>query len=425
MKKILIAITILLTITTWANDNQNNDEINVYLKDFISIVSSDMDMTIVISDDIEETFSLMIPKDIDGTTSLRVLLAVLEKNELIIETYKEFFLISKLSEDEIKEEKLQSIQLKNVPYSVIKDLFNTKETYKPQYIASSKTVVYMATDKDHKLIKVLFKTLDKDSKQLKLKISIIDTNINKLIEHGTQITTNFNFSTTSNFFFNLFAYPFQVNSQLDASQSTNLNLFLKFLNQHDISQIVSSPTVTLYDNRVTEFNVVKTIPFVSGTTTSDNEKTTTTSSYDYKDVGLKIKILPTIFKDKVEMDLSIISESILDSSDRPTTSKSSLSQTFKMKKDVIYVLTGINQTQNLMDVSAVPVLSNIPLIDWLFKYEKVDKTTSNLTLVMQLIEDSNKTFISNEKLKLPTLTKKVEPQIKEHQRRVNEILGLE
>ena len=67
------------------------------------------------------------------------------------------------------------------------------------------------------------------------------------------------------------------------------------INQKGISKLVSTPIVTLHDNKNTQFDVVNNIAYSVGEAIVNNETTKATKSFKYKDVGLKINIKPTIY----------------------------------------------------------------------------------------------------------------------------------
>ena len=111
----------------------------------------------------------------------------------------------------------------------------------------------------------------------------------------------------------------------------------------------------------------------------------------FKDIGLKISITPKIFDDSVFLDLDLTTESILDNTTTPTTSKSFINQSFTMTKNKLFVLTGINQTQKYNDSQTTPYLSDIPVLGWFFKTDEDEFTNSNLTIVFELINEDEYT----------------------------------
>ena len=321
-----------------------------------------------------------------------------------------------------KLKQLRAIQLKNIDFDYIKDIFTVYKDIEFSYIKTSKLILINSLQGDFQKINEIITNTDKTPDQLKLKITILDTNLNKIKEYGSEITQNINLNPSSNFFFNLLAYPFSVNSQVNTNQKSNFNSFIKFLNQNKITELVASPTLTLLDSKEVVFNVVKNIPYLSGSTIVEDTNSKTTNSYTYKDIGLKISITPKIFDDNVFLDLELTTESILDNSQTPTTSKSFINQSFTMTKNNLFVLTGINQTQKYNDLQSTPFLSDIPLLGWFFKSDKNNLTSSNLTIVFELINEDDYTN-NNFNVVVPLDNKK--SQALEHQKRVSEILGYE
>ena len=183
---------------------------------------------------------------------------------------------------------------------------------------------------------------------------------------------------------------------------------------------MASPTLTLLDSKEVVFNVVKNIPYLSGSTTVDDTNTKTTNSYTYKDIGLKISITPKIFDDNVFLDLDLTTESILDNTTTPTTSKSFINQSFTMTKNKLFVLTGINQTQKYNDLQTTPYLSDIPVLGWFFKTDEDEFTNSNLTIVFELINEDE--YTNNDFNVVVPVDFKSDKDL-EHEKRVNQILG--
>lgn len=348
---------------------------------------------------------------------------VLNNNDYEIKIINNVYYILKVIKKDDLEEKenlvVNTIQLNKIDFEYIKTLFAVYKDLEYSYIPSSKLLVIKSSNEVFETLKNIILKLDNTPKQLKIKITILDTNLNKIKEYGTELTENINQS--SNFFFNLLAYPFQVASNINSTQKDNFTSFVKLLNQNKITELVASPTLILSDTEKVDFNIVKTIPYLSGSTTVDDTNTKTTNSYTYKDIGLKIAITPKIFNNEVNLNLELTSETILDNSLTPKTSKSFIKQVFTLSKNKLFVLTGINQTQKYKDTQKTPLLGDIPFLGWLFKTDTSDVTNSNLTILLELVDDDNVT--TSDFIMTDSDNKKFNQSL-EHQRRVNQILGV-
>ena len=401
---------------------------DIFLKDYVSMVSSSLNITIVIDNQVDNELSIFVADDLKKDSYLKILAEILNENNLTIKSFNNFYLITTIKKndetiDGLKEvielKELRTIKLYNIDYDYIKDIFTVYKELEFTYIPTSKTIIINSNLETFNKLDLIIRGLDFTPNQLKLKITILDTNIEKIKEYGSEITQNINLGDSASFFFNLLAYPFAVNSQVNTNQKSNFNSFIKFLNQNNITDLVASPTITLLDSKQVVFNVVKNIPYLSGTTTVADANTSTTSSYSYKDIGLKIAITPKIFDNNVFLDIDLTSESILDNSTTPTTSKSSINQSFTMSKDKLFVLTGIKQTQKYNELQNTPFLSDIPVLGWLFKSNESNVINSNLTIVLELINEQD---YSNNKFNVIMPINENFKNV-EHHKRVKEILG--
>jgi general secretion pathway protein D len=391
------------------------------------MVSSSLNITIVIDNKVNNELSIFVSDNLQKDSYLKILAEILNENNLTIKSFNNFYLITTIKKNDdlttldkvIEPPELRIIKLKNIDFDYLKDIFKIYKDLDYTYIPTSKTIVINSNFEIFNKLDSIIKGLDSSPNQLKLKITILDTNIKKIKEFGSEITQNINLGESANFFFNLLAYPFAVNSQVNTNQKSNLNSFIKFLNQNNITDLVASPTLTLLDSKQVVFNVVKNIPFLSGTTSIADANTSITNSYSYKDIGLKIAITPKIFDNDVFLDIDLISESILDSSNTPTTSKSSIKQSFTMSKDKLFVLTGINQTQQYKNDEDTPFLSDIPVLGWLFKSNESNVINSNLTIVLELIDEQD---YNNNKFNVIMPINENFKNV-EHEKRVKQILG--
>ena len=252
------------------------------------MISNDLDMIIVISPKIEKEFTILIPDEIDDNTHLKILVQILDKNNLKIDNYDTFFLITKKEKTKKNKKNIYYIKLKNIDYDNIKPFFSKTLNFKHSYISSSKTIIFKSTKDEYLKILEIMKNIDYFPKQLKLRMTIINTNLDKLKERAFELKQTIMLTDTYSYFFNLLAYPFTVTSTLSKNKSKNLNAFIKFMNTNKFSNLVSSPLITLYDNKITKFDVVKNIPYQTSSTKTNSLTQISNISYSYKDVGYTV-----------------------------------------------------------------------------------------------------------------------------------------
>lgn len=291
----------------------------------------------------------------------------------------------------------RAIKLNFVKFEDIANFLKVyEENIKFEFIKTSKTLLIKSNEDEYKSIFQLIKAIDTLPKQLKLKVTIIDTNLEKLKEHGSD-SSALNLSNNTNFFFNLISYPFQVTNTIADNNSKGFYSFLRYLDENSISELKSSPFLTLSDEKESILDVVDNLAFKTGTVTIDETDTKTTSSFEYKDVGTKIVVTPHIYEDEsnnlnVYIDLELNVSNVISNNDNlPTTSKKYIKQSFHLPTNKLFILTGINKKEITQTSSKVPILSDIPALGWLFKYDIKNENKSNLTIVFELINEKDYT----------------------------------
>ncbi len=154
--------------------------------------------------------------------------------------------------------------------------------------------------------------------------------------------------------------------------------------------ILSTPQLLTTDNEEAEIMVGKNIPYI----TSKNVTTALQdyTNYEYKDVGVTMKVTPQISQERF-VRLKIFQEVSrligTDETDRPSTYKR-LAQTTVVVKDANTVVIGglIGDETTHIDYE-VPCLGNMPLLGWLFKStsKKIDKTNLFVFLTPRIIQN--------------------------------------
>lgn len=390
MKNILITFLLFTFI--------NADMLNFTLKEYSLIVSKANNINILIDKNIDSEINFYISNQIKEATHINVFETILNNNNLFLKKDKDFYYIS--NTDYLK---YRSIKLNFIDFEDIKNTLSIFDNIKFEYIPTKKILLFNSNYKNYIEIKNFINQIDYLPKQLKLKVTILETNIDKLKELGSNNQLNIKSNSNSNFFYNLLAYPFTVSNTLENVQTSNFYTFIKFLNENKNTTLISSPVLTLLDNQITKFEVVTNIPYINGNTIIDDDISKQTNSYDYKDIGLRLSIKPMILDNNITyLNLELnFSNIISQDNNLPITTKKLINQKFYLEKNKLFILTGINQTQSNDKNFSIPLLSEIPLLGWLFKYKSNEINKSNLTILFELVENKEINFnttISNDNL---------------------------
>ena len=392
MKKIIL---IFLTIITFGF----SDSIELNLTDFSIYASEENNVNILIDESLSDKNFVFTISDKNDYYLPAFEKALSIHNLELIKTNKIYY-VREIG-TYIEKAKYRALKLNFVNYEDIKNFLDVYKDIKFEFIQTSKILMIYSNETEFESIKETIETIDTLPKQLKLKITILDTNLNKLRELGSS-DSMLNLSTGSDFFFNLIAYPFSSTKIISNDKKSGFYNFLKFINDDGISDFISNPILTLTDGKKNSFNVVSNTPFKTGESTLQDTQFRTSNSFDYRDVGLKIEVTPRIYKDdNVYLDLNLELSNIvsLTAQDMPVTSKKSISQSFHLSKDNIMILSGLNQKETNSKNSGVPILQDIPLAGWLFKYESQTTTLSNLSIIFELVDDYESPIKFIEKIK--------------------------
>ncbi len=145
--------------------------------------------------------------------------------------------------------------------------------------------------------------------------------------------------------------------------------------------ILQTPQLLTTDNEEAEIQVASNVPYLTKEASGDQAYQT----YEYRDVGLKLKITPQINQEgfvrlKVFQEYSTLSEG--SEADRPTTLKRTADTTVLVKDKETVVIGGLVGDQIDRGTSGVPCLGNIPLVGWLFKSYTRTQTKTNLFIFL-------------------------------------------
>ncbi len=145
--------------------------------------------------------------------------------------------------------------------------------------------------------------------------------------------------------------------------------------------ILSTPQVLTTDNEEATLTIGKNVPYQ--TRSAADNATDTYSSYEYKDVGITLKITPQISKDRL-VRLDVYQEvTKLDSvneegNDRPTTLKRQIDTTLIVEDGHTIVIGGLIDESLSRSEYSVPCLGGIPGLGYLFKTVSNGEDRTNL-----------------------------------------------
>jgi general secretion pathway protein D len=171
----------------------------------------------------------------------------------------------------------------------------------------------------------------------------------------------------------------EINGETFPSLSAILNAY----KSDDDVHIISTPQILTTDNEEAEIKVGENVPYItSQNTTASNQDYT---NYEYKDVGVSLKITPQINQEDVvrlQVYVEVIRLKSASVTNTPTTFKRTAQTTVIIRDSNTLVLGGIIGDDIQDSVYKIPLLGDIPGLGWLFKTESHLKSRVNLYIFL-------------------------------------------
>nr|WP_321780995.1 type II and III secretion system protein [uncultured Campylobacter sp.]DAP40893.1 MAG TPA: Type II secretion system protein [Inoviridae sp.] len=389
MKKIILALVLSLSQLLAS-------EVKLNLLEFANLASVNSNTDILISDDINPNeFYFYTNKG--SRVSISHFRKAIEIKGLRLVRNSDFYYVENKALDNngtlTPKAKLRYLELKNNTFDdvskIIKsttdsnDLNSTASNV--EYIKSTNSIVFKANDDDYNDIIDFAQRSDKRLEQVNFKLTILETNLNNAENIGTNLNSLADVVTRAdfNYFVNLITMPYTAETNVVRDKKKGFYGVLNLLVKNDVTSVKQSPYLVAKNGTPVYFSSVKNIPYLKNTSTYSNASTTTQNTYDYRDVGLKVSITPTILKDHIDFDLDLVVEDILDETTlTPQTSKKELKSNYSINKGEILVLSGINKETAYEYRNGIPLLKDIPIIQYLFsiKQKVIQKSVITLTI---------------------------------------------
>ncbi|MBI9076453.1 MAG: type II secretion system secretin GspD [Desulfatibacillum sp.] len=162
-----------------------------------------------------------------------------------------------------------------------------------------------------------------------------------------------------------------------------------YKNDSDV-HILSAPHILATNNEESEIYVGKNVPYVTRQDTSSSSVDYT--SYEYRDVGVTLKITPQISQERlVRLDVFQEVTRLIESAGtttQPTTYKRKADTTVIVKDGNTIVIGGLIDESTEGGTYRVPCLGDIPGLGWLFKSttERREKTNLYVFLTPRIIQ---------------------------------------
>ena len=179
----------------------------------------------------------------------------------------------------------------------------------------------------------------------------------------------------------------------------NLGVVITALSQDADTNVLSTPSLVTLDNEEAEIVVGQNVPIKTGSYTNTGSTTPTNpfATYNREDVGVKLKVTPQInegdtIRLDIEQEVSNLVGSTLGDDAGPVTGKRSIKTSVMVEDGRILVLGGLVSDDVQETVQRVPILGSIPILGWLFRYNKTTHTKKNLMVFLRptILQDARR-----------------------------------
>ncbi len=370
-----------------------------------------------------------------GSSYSPVVLSENASNSLIIAARKsDFKYIQNLVDTIIKRTETQKSQkvfyLKNAVakdvYTVIVKLLSKTPAFKNtsiSYDEATNSIIVLGTPSIYNRVSSLIKRLDVPRKQVYIEALIVETSLSNLSEFGVEWSGlakshgsigylgNSNTGNLGNLENTILGKgelaPLPNGFSLgilgnvvtyNGVKFATLGALLNALKTKSNINIVSNPKIVTLDNQKANIFVGENRPYLTSQKYDSNGNPIYT--YDYKDVGVKLTILPHVNGKKIIMDTTLnvkkVTENVMvGNSVAPVTLTRSTTTKIALDSGDKILISGLIENDQETKEQKVPVLSSIPVLGGLFKYSRTNKTKTNLLIFLSVKIINNQQDIDN------------------------------
>jgi len=302
------------------------------------------------------------------------------------------------------------VQTQNISYNTKESLssntpigsISLSDGTKIGFDRATNSVILYATKSQYENLKNLIKRLDEKRIQVLIAASVVEANITKQLTTGVNWQVlgknggiGFNPASLQTIYQGLLSGNFVMGVTSNSNISANVNgntiifpdlaVFLSLLEQGTGFKIISNPKVLTLDNEEAIIKEAQVYPYVTGTQYNINGFPILT--YDYKDIGLELDVIPTVSKDNIRLGINLNLQDITGFTNTnvagqtvpiPITTDRVLNSEVVVKSGQTVILGGLVSNNTIKNISGIPIIQDIPILGNLFKYQNNENKKTTL-----------------------------------------------
>lgn len=155
-------------------------------------------------------------------------------------------------------------------------------------------------------------------------------------------------------------------------------------------KVLARPNVTVFDGRKATILMGDKVPVFTSSSDSTDSDSSTTMTVEYKEVGVKLEVLPRINEmDKqtitlvIKPSVSTISQWVESGNNKaPQISERSAETTVRVKNGETILIGGLLKNEEIKSIKQIPFLSKIPILGELFKSRSTEKKDTEVVIAI-------------------------------------------
>lgn len=155
-------------------------------------------------------------------------------------------------------------------------------------------------------------------------------------------------------------------------------------------KVLARPNVTVFDGRKATILMGDKVPVFTSSSDSTDSDSSTTMTVEYKEVGVKLEVLPRINEmDKqtitlvIKPSVSTISQWVESGNNKaPQISERSAETTVRVKNGETILIGGLLKNEEIKSIKQIPFLSKIPILGELFKSRSIEKKDTEVVIAI-------------------------------------------
>ncbi len=175
---------------------------------------------------------------------------------------------------------------------------------------------------------------------------------------------------------------------LGAVTFPTIGAFIRATKSNSDFNIIATPQILTLNNEEASIEVGRNIPFVTRVDQGTNVNERAIQSFEYKDVGITLKVTPFINRKgfvrlKIEESVKTVLTTTAETGElAPTTAFRTAKTSLVVQDGQTAVIGGLIETQITKGKNQVPWLGSIPLLGWLFKDTSDSERKTNMMIFL-------------------------------------------